>query len=107
MKSFSIHKLLFSLGLAVSTVTSAIADTESQTSVWKVSNGEDAVYVGGTIHILPISEFPLPSKFTDIYEQADTLVFEVKMPDPTDIEGQQKMMAGLAYAEGKSLKDDV
>ena len=107
MKSFSIHKLLFSLGLAVSTVTSAIADNESQTSVWKVSNGEDAVYVGGTIHILPISEFPLPNQFTDVYEQADTLVFEVKMPDPTDIEGQKKMMAGLAYAEGKSLKDDV
>ncbi|QDG39940.1 TraB/GumN family protein [Alteromonas mediterranea] len=107
MKNFSIHKLLFSLGLAVSSVTTAVADTDSQTSVWKVSNGEDAVYVGGTIHILPISEFPLPSEFTDIYEQADTLVFEVKMPDPSDIEGQKKMMAGLAYAEGKSLKDDV
>lgn len=107
MKSFSIHKLLFSLGLAVSTVTTAIADDDSQTSVWKVSKGDDAVYVGGTIHILPISEFPLPATFTETYEKSDTLVFEVKMPDPTDIEGQQKMMAGLAYAEGKSLKDDV
>ncbi|TKB01640.1 TraB/GumN family protein [Alteromonas portus] len=109
MKNFSARKLLFTLGLAVCSLTSAFAENASQetTSVWKVSNGEDVVYVGGTIHILPISEFPLPSAFTEIYEKADTLVFEVKMPEPTDIEGQKKMMAGLAYAEGKSLKDDV
>merc|ERR1712098_419465 len=53
------------------------------------------------------SEFPLPATFTETYEKSDTLVFEVKMPAPTDIEGQQKMMAGLAYKDGKSLKDDV
>ena len=109
MKNFSVCKLLFTLGLAVSSVTAPFAEELSQntTSVWKVSNGEDTVYVGGTIHILPISEFPLPKAFTNIYEKTDTVVFEVKMPDPSDIEGQQKMMAGLAYAEGKSLKDDV
>ena len=109
MKNFSVRKLALTLGLTFCSVTTSFASNgaDDKTSVWKVSNGEDTVYVGGTIHILPVSEFPLPSKFTDTYEKADTLVFEVKMPDPTDIEGQQKMMAGLAYAEGKTLKDVI
>lgn len=109
MEKNYISKLSLVLGVAIFfiTVLFAISDREEKNSLWKVSKNQDVVYFGGTIHILPISEFPLPSEFTDVYEQADTLVFEVKMPDPTDIEGQQKMMAELAYAEGKSLKDDV
>ncbi len=107
MKRVTVRKWIMALGFAVTTTAYAENVEHDQTSVWKVSKGDDAVYVGGTIHILPISEFPLPSKFTQTYEKSDTLVFEVKMPDPADIEGQRKMMAGLAYAEGKTLKDDV
>lgn len=107
MKRVTVRKWITALGFAVTTAAYAENVEHDQTSVWKVSKGDDAVYVGGTIHILPISEFPLPAKFTQTYEKSDTLVFEVKMPDPTDIEGQRKMMAGLAYAEGKTLKDDV
>lgn len=107
MKRVTVRKWITALGFAVTTAAYAENIEHDQTSVWKVSKGDDAVYVGGTIHILPISEFPLPAKFTQTYEKSDTLVFEVKMPDPTDIEGQRKMMAGLAYAEGKTLKDDV
>ena len=79
----------------------------AQTSVWKVSKGNDTVFIGGTIHILPISEFPLPFEFTETFEKSNTIVFEVKMPDPADIKGQREIMSGLAYAEGKTLKDDV
>lgn len=109
MKNFSVRKLAITLGLTFWTVATSLASDNpaDKTSIWKVTKGDDSVYVGGTIHILPISEFPLPRKFTDIYENVDTLVFEVKMPDPADIEGQQKMMAGLAYAEGKTLKDVI
>ena len=107
MKRVTVRKWIMALGFAVTTTAYAENIEHDQTSVWKVSKGDDAVYVGGTIHILPISEFPLPAKFTQTYEKSDTLVFEVKMPDPADIEGQRKMMDGLAYAEGKTLKDDV
>ncbi|MBS07978.1 MAG: TraB/GumN family protein [Alteromonas sp.] len=107
MKRIPLRKWAMAAGFAISATAFAGNVEHDQTSVWKVSKGDDAVYVGGTIHILPISEFPLPATFTETYEKSDTLVFEVKMPTPTDIEGQQKMMAGLAYKDGKSLKDDV
>ena len=108
MKNFSLRKLALAFGFAAATsFTQHASADDAQTSVWKVSKGEDIVYVGGTIHILPISEFPLPADFTEVYEKSDTLVFEVKLPDPTDIAAQQKMMSKVAYKEGKTLKDDV
>ncbi|PCJ26848.1 MAG: hypothetical protein COA96_04265 [SAR86 cluster bacterium] len=51
-----------------------------ETSLWRVSNGEHELFLGGTIHILRGSDFPLPQSFLDVYQQADTLVFEIN-PD--------------------------
>ena len=90
---------------AISTVVTA--QEVATTSVWKVSKGEDAVYVGGTIHILPVSEFPLPAAFTETYEKSDTLVFETELPDPTDVSAQQKMIEAMAYTDESTLKDKL
>ena len=40
-------------------VTSAFA----QTSVWKVSKGNDHIYLAGTVQILPVSELPYQPRF--------------------------------------------
>lgn len=106
MKNFKLRSALCALGLLANTAFAADVNTD-QSSVWKVSKGEDKLYVGGTIHILPITEFPLPSQFMQAYEQSDTVILEAKLPDPTDTAAQQKMMAAAAYEEGKSLKDAV
>ena len=105
MKNFKLRTAICALGLFANTAFAADTDTD-HSSVWKVSKGEDTVYVGGTIHILPITEFPLPSQFMTAYEQSDTVILEAKLPDPTDAAAQQKMMAAAAY-EGKSLKDTI
>jgi len=106
MKYFKLRSAICALGLFANTAFAADTDTD-HSSVWKVSKGEDKIYVGGTIHILPITEFPLPSQFMQAYEQSDTVILEAKLPDPTDAAAQQKMMAAAAYEEGKSLKDAV
>ena len=96
---------IFAIGLAAS----AWAETNHShsTSVWKVSKAGDAVYIGGTVHILPISEFPLPNVFTDVYQNSDTIVLEADLPDPTDLAAQQKMLAAMTYGNGKTLKDEL
>ena len=96
---------IFAIGLA----TSAWAETNhsSSTSVWKVSKGGDTVYIGGTVHILPISEFPLPTAFTDVYQNSDTIVLEADLPEPTDLAAQQKIIAAMSYGNGKTLKDEI
>lgn len=103
-RSLSTFAFAFSLA-AISTIVAA--QEAATTSVWKVSKGEDAVYVGGTIHILPVSEFPLPAAFTETYEKSDTLVFETELPDPTDVGAQQKMIEAMAYTDESTLKDKL
>lgn len=75
----------------------------AQSSVWKVSKNNDVVYLGGTIHILPVSEFPLPIEFTDVYGITDSIVLETKLPEPTDTHFQVQMMKKMSYENGKKL----
>lgn len=83
----------------------ANASNDSKTSVWKVSKDGDSVYIGGAVHILPITEFPLPEQFSDVYNETNSLVFEAKMPEPTDMKTQQLIMSMMSYKNGKTLKD--
>lgn len=79
------------------------AHAMAASSVWKVSKGNDHLYLGGTVHILPASEFPLPAEFEQAYQQADTLVLEAEMPDPTDQKAAMAMMQQLSYGAGEKL----
>lgn len=75
----------------------------AETSMWKVSKGNDYLYIGGTVHVLPESAFPLPAEFDQAYAATDTLVLETKMPEPTDTEMQTAMLKAMSYVEGRSL----
>lgn len=101
MKNIKMHKLAYALALLAGTFssTSALADT----SVWKISKGNDYVYIGGTVHLLPESAFPLPAEFEQAYAATDTLVLEAKMPEPTDTAAQTALLQAMAYSDGRSL----
>lgn len=45
--------------------------------LWKVTNGTNEVVIGGTIHILKESDFPLPTLYTDAFNTVDVLVTEI------------------------------
>ena len=80
---------------------------QAKSSVWKVTKNNDHIYLAGTVHILPPSEFPLPQEFEQAYKQADELVFETKLPDESDIAFQTKMMQALTYSGDKKLSDVI
>ena len=37
--------------------------TFAETSVWRVSNGDSELFIGGTIHVLSATDYPLPIEF--------------------------------------------
>lgn len=45
--------------------------------LWKVSDGTNEVVIGGTVHILKGSDFPLPTLYTEAFNEADILVTEI------------------------------
>jgi len=71
--------------------------------VWKVSTDSTEMYIGGTIHILRDSDYPLPTAFDEAYDASDLLVFEVDVEDLGDPEVQKTIMSKGAYPEGQSL----
>jgi len=103
----NIHKYRQSV-LAIAAVALLLpAQALAASSVWKVSKGDDHVYVGGTVHLLPASEFPLPAEFELAYQQTDTLVLEAKMPDPADQQATMAMLQKLSYGADEKLSKKI
>lgn len=86
--------------LAISLSAQAVADS----SVWKVSKDDAHLYVGGTVHILPKDQFPLPVEFNKAYQASQSIVFEVTDLNPESQEFQQKLMAQMMYTDGRTLQ---
>ena len=81
--------------------------SQAASSVWKVSKGEDVVYLAGTVHVLPADQFPLPAEFDRAYQAADVLVLEADVPAPDDAQAGIRMMQKLSYPAGSSLKQKL
>ncbi|MDP5151896.1 TraB/GumN family protein [Rheinheimera baltica] len=103
-KTASVKK--FALASAVITLLST-APALAETSVWKVSKGDDYLYLGGTLHLLPESAFPLPAEFELAYNDADHLVQEAKLPEPDDQTAQISMINAMSYGNGEKLSDKL
>ncbi|MDO6568677.1 TraB/GumN family protein [Alteromonas sp. 1_MG-2023] len=76
-------------------------------SVFKVSNGENNLYIGGTLHLLSKSDYPLPDAYDKAYQQSETLVFETDLAALESQEFAQAMMNKLTYKDGKTLANDL
>ena len=98
------HRLL-ALSFMLSGMLSMGAQADS--SVWKVSKNNDHVFIGGTVHILPPSAFPLPKEFAQAYEQTQSIVLETELPDPNDTGFQMKMMQQMSYPQGTNIQNFI
>ncbi len=79
----------------------------AKTSVWQVKKGNDLVLLGGTVHLLPAAEFPLPAEFETAFAQSSVLYLEAPVPDATDNKAMQAMMQQLQYPAGSGLKQKL
>ncbi len=76
-------------------------------SVWKVSKGNDYLYVGGTIHVLSQSDYPLPEQYDTAYTDSDTLVFETDIAAVESPAFQQQAMSKMMLTGGSTIKDFI
>lgn len=77
----------------------------AETSVWRISKGANELYIGGTIHVLSQSDYPLPSAFDDAYKKSSKLVFETDIGVSQDPAFAQAMMQRMMLTDGQTLKD--
>ena len=76
----------------------------SETSLWRVSKGAHSLFIGGTIHVLRKTDFPLPAAFDDAFNQSSKLVFETDIAATEDPAFGQQMMQRLMYSDGQTLQ---
>ncbi|MCG8413130.1 MAG: TraB/GumN family protein [Pseudomonadales bacterium] len=61
------------------------------TSLWRVSDGTNHLFLGGTVHALESSDFPLPSSYDAAYTQSVSLITEVGIPTEIEILSAQSL----------------
>jgi uncharacterized protein YbaP (TraB family) len=102
-KTFS-SRLIFVFALAIGFMASETA--KGAACVWKVSgpNG-GTLYLGGSVHALKGSDYPLPSAYNHAFDASTRLVFE---DDPKELAAESAYFVKAAvYPKGDSLKNHV
>ncbi len=96
-------KILLSLLLALSmtSITAAIA----KAPVWKVSKGDDYLYLGGTIHVLSKNDYPLPQAFEIAYNRVDDIVLETDAAALVAPEVQGRILNAMSYQDHRALSN--
>jgi len=92
---------LFSISLL------AGADTGTPSSVWVISSGDQKVYLGGTLHLLRPSDYPLPDQYEKAYQDADKLYFETDISGMSDMETQARILQQLTYQDERTLESEL
>jgi len=82
-------------------------DVLAESSVWKVSKGENYFYLGGTVHLLSAQDHPLPEEFTAAYQDASVLFFETDLVATQSPEFQAKLLATLTYSDDRTLASEL
>lgn len=89
--------------LSCAIVTMLASASLAQTSVWKASKGDENVYLGGTVHLLRPSDYPLPQPYETAYQDSDALYFETDIRGMNDFSIQARMLGELMYQDDRTL----
>lgn len=52
---------------------------QAQSPVWKITKGDNHLFIGGTIHVLGSADYPLPGAFDKAYKKSSVLVLEADL----------------------------
>ena len=76
-----------------------------ETSLWRVSKDNQAVLIGGTMHLLGKSDYPLPDEFEQAFREIDTLVLETDLEALAKPNAQAQLRQSLIFTDGSNLKN--
>lgn len=92
------------IGLSIVFLLIISGSAYAETSLWQVQNRLSTLYLGGTIHVLRKSDYPLPKEFHGAYENSDALIFETDIGKFNNSETQQILLSKALYRDGLNLE---
>jgi len=85
-------------------IVSNLYEVETGSSVWKVSKDGNTIFLGGSIHILRESDFPLPVEFDLAFSQSDILVLEADVEQMEDENILMYLLSQMFLPEDRPLQ---
>jgi uncharacterized protein YbaP (TraB family) len=73
-------------------------------SVWKISKDGNALFLGGSIHVLRPDDFPLPGAYNRAFSESKLLVLEADVELMADEEVAGYLLDRMYLPEGQSLQ---
>lgn len=95
------------IGLCMNLLGMFALSVHAESFLWKVTKGDDHLFIGGTIHVLTESDYPLPSEFDQAYNRAALVVLETDLTKMNSPEFQQAMMKAFTYSDDSTLQDNL
>ena len=92
------YALVLGAGICVGSTASA------DTSVWEVEYNGNTTYLGGTVHLLRPSDYPLPEEYEQAYQASSEIYFETDLNSLNDLSVQAQLLQQLTYNDERSLK---
>jgi uncharacterized protein len=82
------------------------AEEGAEGLMWKVTHGDNTLYLLGSIHLGIPEMYPLHPRVKEAYEQSDSLWVEANMYSP-DQQGLAYFTQLMTYHDGTTLKDHI
>ncbi len=79
----------------------------AETSVWVAKKSGNTVYLGGTIHLLRPSDYPLPQEYQVAYFNSDKIFLEADISKMNEPALQATIMEKFFYKAGKNLESEL
>jgi len=76
----------------------------AETFLWRVSSGANELFIGGTVHVLSKTDYPLPAAFDAAYKKSSKLVFETDMDASQNPAFAQTMLQRMMFLDEQTLK---
>ncbi|PYK81363.1 MAG: hypothetical protein DME38_00265 [Verrucomicrobia bacterium] len=93
--------LLVYLRIIIAASLILIINQAGAACVWKVTSGANVLYLGGSIHALKSSDYPLPAAYNRAFDASDRVVFEVNHVDPRTYDYLRRVFGLLKVPETK------
>lgn len=73
--------------------------------LWKVSDGDNSLYLLGSIHLLKKSDHPLSTDIDAVFREARSVMFEIDIEQGMSADKVQLMQQRATFDNGRTLKD--
>lgn len=103
----AVFLLPFYAGLLAAVLQPLVLGAQERSFLWKVSQGENSIYLLGSIHYLRKEHFPLRPSILDALDQSKRLVLEIDLDSLSPATTQRVTLEKALYGDGTTLAQNI